>query len=317
MLPRTPRVESCFQAPRGAVISCSSKRPERRAKGRFITRGPQTSQMRQMPACVCGTRKKGDSWVSRKSGDGKRQPDGPNLGDHHGTLEREIRFRRERRAWFGRGLGEGVSARGLRGISGTVGLVLQRTQQVWGEGGYALGALVQSLPTAPVHPARVTHYQTGRGSMGPSSSFPSALSRLRSGPAPEACFLTLLLPFLLFPSTAPSRGRIYSPDPRSPRYRSKPRLPGHRGCFSELCSSHREEAHALVGCLSRSEVHRAALMKGGPLQAWPEAAVQRWNFLSLSSLRNLSSTSKAFLPKDSVRSTQIIQDNFPYLNSAD
>lgn len=144
VLPGTPRVESCFQAPRGAVISCSNKRPEQRAKGRFITRGPQTSQMRQMPACVCGTRKKGDSWVSRKSGDGKRQPGGPNLGDHHGTLEHEIRFRRERRAWFGRGLGKGVSARGLRGISGTVGLVLQRMKQVWGEGRYALGALVQS-----------------------------------------------------------------------------------------------------------------------------------------------------------------------------
>ncbi|KAJ8794364.1 hypothetical protein J1605_003131 [Eschrichtius robustus] len=89
--PNPTGVESCFQAPRGAVISCSSKRPERRAKGRFVTRGPQTSQMRQMPTCVCGTWKKGDSWVSRKSGDGKRQPDGPNLGDHHGTLEREVR----------------------------------------------------------------------------------------------------------------------------------------------------------------------------------------------------------------------------------
>lgn len=57
-------------------------------------------------------------WVSRNSGNVKLQPDGPNLGDCHGTVEHEIKFWREKKAWFGRGLGRGFSARGLCGISG-------------------------------------------------------------------------------------------------------------------------------------------------------------------------------------------------------
>lgn len=40
----------------------------------------------------------------QEAGKGKGQPDGPGVGDCHGTPEREIRVQRERRARFGRGV---------------------------------------------------------------------------------------------------------------------------------------------------------------------------------------------------------------------
>lgn len=42
-----------------------------------------------------GAWKKGDSWVSRKSANGKLQLDGPNMSDHHDTPECETRFWKE------------------------------------------------------------------------------------------------------------------------------------------------------------------------------------------------------------------------------
>lgn len=94
-----------------------------------------------MSMCVCGTWKKGDNWVSRKSGNGKLKPDGDNLGNCHGTVVHEIRFWRERRAWFGSGPGRGFSDRGLCGISGSDGLGLQTKKQMWGERRSALERL--------------------------------------------------------------------------------------------------------------------------------------------------------------------------------
>lgn len=102
-------------------------------------------------------------WVSRKSGNCTLQPDGPTLGDRHGTLEHEIRFWRERRTWCGRGPGRGFSARGLWETRD--GLGLQTTKQMWEREDTHWSALEPVLPTAQVqlltlgHASYITQHQ--------------------------------------------------------------------------------------------------------------------------------------------------------------
>ena len=58
----------------------------------------------------------------------------PSVGDCHGTPEREIRVRMERRVQFGRGQGVQSLAGGLCGSSGK-----GDPRRVWGEGECVLG----------------------------------------------------------------------------------------------------------------------------------------------------------------------------------
>lgn len=165
-----------------------------------------------MPACVCGTWKKGDSWVSRRLGRAKGSQTAPTWGTV--TAHRSVKSGFRGRG--GRGSAEGCNP----WPEVCVGAQAEVTQSVCGVRVSARCGRSAESSSRPGSLRTCDPPSKQDADPRPSSSVPPALGRLKSGPTPAAFFLEPCL-FSTVSTTAPPGGRIYSPGPRAvPRARA-------------------------------------------------------------------------------------------------